>query len=157
MTKALITIGTIALVGLLALFALGKMSATGAAPGLRDGKLQPCPVTPNCVCSEYARDPAHAIEALEILAENANRAMPRLKKIVAKLGGKVITSREDYLATTFTSPLFGFVDDVEFRIDASRTTIHIRSASRVGHGDLGANRERIESIRQEFRKTAGGA
>ncbi|PZO25782.1 MAG: DUF1499 domain-containing protein, partial [Betaproteobacteria bacterium] len=42
---------------------------------------------------------------------------------------------------------FGFVDDVEFRIDQGSGLLHVRSASRVGYSDLDANRKRVEQIR----------
>jgi uncharacterized protein (DUF1499 family) len=39
----------------------------------------------------------------------------------------------------------GYVDDVEFR--KTETQVHVRSASRVGHSDMGANRKRVEALR----------
>jgi len=36
-------------------------------------------------------------------------------------------------------------------LDASERVIHLRSASRVGRSDLGANRKRIESIRAQVK------
>jgi len=50
----------------------------------------------------------------------------------------------------FRSPLFSFTDDVECRLDAAAHQIEIRSASRAGHSDLGANRKRVEAIRTAF-------
>jgi len=47
-------------------------------------------------------------------------------------------------------PVFGFVDDVEFRFDRNTGCIHVRSASRLGISDLGVNRRRIEDIRRKF-------
>jgi uncharacterized protein (DUF1499 family) len=40
-----------------------------------------------------------------------------------------------------------FVDDVEFLLDAPAGLVHVRSASRLGRRDFGANRTRIEAIR----------
>ena len=42
----------------------------------------------------------------------------------------------------------GFVDDVEFLADPASDQVHVRSASRLGHSDLGVNRERVENIRE---------
>jgi uncharacterized protein (DUF1499 family) len=53
---------------------------------------------------------------------------------------------------TFASALFGFVDDLEIRIDAEVGSIHLRSASRVGKSDLGANRKRVEIIQKLYRE-----
>ena len=40
-----------------------------------------------------------------------------------------------------------YVDDVEFWFDPAANAIQVRSASRVGRGDLGVNRKRIEAVR----------
>ena len=64
-------------------------------------------------------------------------------------GRITIRSREEhYLHAEFTSRIFRFVDDVEFLLEDG--IIHVRSASRVGRWDLGANRARIEDIRGRF-------
>ena len=41
-----------------------------------------------------------------------------------------------------------YVDDVEFWFDPGANVIQVRSASRVGKGDLGMNRKRIEMVRE---------
>jgi uncharacterized protein (DUF1499 family) len=43
--------------------------------------------------------------------------------------------------------LFGFVDDMEFRMDEAAGRIDVRSASRTGYYDFGVNRRRVEEIR----------
>ena len=55
--------------------------------------------------------------------------------------------KPDYLYAEYSSALFGFVDDVEFYFPPETHIIHVRSASRLGHSDLGVNRKRIEAIR----------
>jgi len=42
----------------------------------------------------------------------------------------------------------GFVDDLEFLSEPSKGVIQVRSASRMGHSDLGVNRSRVERIRK---------
>jgi len=66
---------------------------------------------------------------------------------------KILTDKEDYIRVEFTSALFRFVADDEFYLlneKSDETIIHVRSASRVGSSDLGANRKRIERIRSKF-------
>jgi uncharacterized protein (DUF1499 family) len=63
---------------------------------------------------------------------------------------KVVSSGADYLKAEARSAVFRFVDDVEFRLDAETGLIHVRSASRVGYSDLGANRKRVEALRERF-------
>ena len=57
----------------------------------------------------------------------------------------IISQEDNYLHATFTSKLFRFVDDVELLLDGDK--VHVRSVSRVGYSDLGANRKRVEAIR----------
>lgn len=59
----------------------------------------------------------------------------------------LIEEEEAYLHYEFTSRLLRFVDDVEFVFDDESKTIHFRSASRIGYGDHGVNRDRMEQIR----------
>ena len=61
---------------------------------------------------------------------------------------KLVEEDESYLHCEFTSLLFRFVDDVEFVFDDATKTLHFRSASRTGYGDLGVNRKRMEEIRR---------
>jgi len=60
---------------------------------------------------------------------------------------KLVEEDETYLHYEVTSLLFRFVDDVEFLFDDDTKTIHFRSASRTGYGDLGVNRTRMEQLR----------
>ena len=137
------------IVAFLYLMHLGKVSKNGSAPGLADNKLAPCPASPNCVCSEYADDTSHYVKAMSF-SGSAEQAIEKLTNIVTSLGGLQAIQTDNYLATTFTSKLFGFVDDVEFRIDETNQLVHIRSASRVGHGDMDANRNRAALIQAQF-------
>ena len=130
-----------------AVFAL--LSMTGSVPnnlGLAGGKLAPCPDTPNCV-SSAATDPRHAIAPFA-LDRSPGAAKEELKQATGKLPrAKLVSETENYLRFEFRSLIFRFVDDVEFHLDETTKTIYVRSASRVGHSDLGVNRRRVEAIR----------
>lgn len=65
---------------------------------------------------------------------------------MTELGGTIVKRDGDLLHVTFTSKLFRFVDDVMLLIDGD--IMQVRSSSRVGHSDFGANRERIERLRK---------
>ena len=121
------------------LWFLGHQSNTGSPPGLSAGVLAPCPSSPNCVCSERGAADSHAVDPLPA------SSWARLPAAVEAAGGVVVERGDDYLAAAFKSRLFGFVDDVEFRKAAD--AVHVRSASRVGHSDLGVNRKRVEALR----------
>ena len=114
--------------------------------GVQNGKLLPCPPTPNCVSSQ-STDKGHAIEPLRY-SSSTPEAMAALKQIVQQMKRTTIVKEtNDYLYVEFTSAMWRFVDDVEFWFDENTHTIHVRSASRKGKSDLGVNRKRIEEIR----------
>jgi uncharacterized protein (DUF1499 family) len=148
--KLLIIIASISLLVIIALFIFGYMSHSGEAHGLVEGRLTPCPDKPNCVSSELVSDAKHYIEPLVYSADEATSILPRLKTIIYEMGGSIQIEETNYLAATFTSSVFRFVDDLELRIDTGQKTIHLRSASRVGHGDGGANRKRVELLKNSF-------
>lgn len=133
---------------LLPIVGLALLSAFSRRPsnlGVIDGHLAACPDSPNCV-STAASDREHRMEAL-LFQGSARNALERIKAIVGSLPRtKIVDERDNYLHVEFTSALFRFVDDVEFLIDEPAGKIHFRSASRVGRGDLGANRRRMEQI-----------
>ena len=54
---------------------------------------------------------------------------------------------EKYLYATATTSLMKYVDDIEFLLSDDGQSIQVRSASRIGKADLGANARRIEIIR----------
>lgn len=109
-------------------------------------QLSPCPSSPNCV-STQAQDEGHAIAPLTYRKSRAE-AKEALKEVVRTLSRtKLVDEDESYLHYEFTSMLLRFVDDVEFLFDDDTKTIHFRSASRTGYGDLGVNRARMEQVR----------
>lgn len=111
-----------------------------------DGQLRDCPDSPNCVCS-YEKDEQHAIEPLP----GGEGAMEQLRQVLTSMSGvDVIADERDYVRAECTSRLMRYVDDIEFLRDEEAGVIHVRSASRVGHSDLGANRDRVEEIRRRL-------
>ena len=136
------------------LLSLGLLLAgcTGTRPvnlGVHNGKLAPCPASPNCVSSQGS-DREHSIEPLRYTG-SPGEAMDRLKKIVISMKrSRIITETGSYIHAEYTSALFRFVDDVEFFLDERAAVIQVRSSSRIGSSDLGVNRERVEDIRAAF-------
>lgn len=146
----LTVIAILTAVVLVRLAMLGQGSKSGQAPGLVSGSLAPCPDKPNCVCSEFGEDAAHYITPLDYSGVSAEKAFSELVEIIEELGGEVIVANDEYIAATFSSALFGFVDDVEYRLEPTQKRIQLRSASRVGHSDLGVNRKRAEAMTNSF-------
>lgn len=143
MTKLLLGMAIIA-VGATVFGCAGKRPA---ALGLREGRLNPCPASPNCVSSQ-ATDDLHRIAPLAYEGAPA-AAKEALKRAIAAMPRAVIVTETDtYLHAEFTSRLFRFVDDVELAIEPG--AVQVRSASRVGYGDMGVNRKRVEELRRRF-------
>jgi uncharacterized protein (DUF1499 family) len=118
--------------------------------GVSNGKLAPCPNSPNCVSSQTT-DAVHQIAPLTFTS-TPKQAITNLKNIIQSLPRtKIITETEDYLYVEFKSALLGFVDDVEFHLEGNANMIQVRSASRLGQSDLGVNRQRIETIRAKLK------
>ena len=108
--------------------------------------LLPCPDSPNCVSSQ-SRDAEHFVEPFRYEGSQSH-ARERLLSVLRSMGGaNVVESSPTYVRAEFTSAVFRFVDDVEFYFPGDATVIHVRSASRVGYYDFGANRKRVERIR----------
>lgn len=138
------------MVAILIVISLAIQSALAQRPsslGVVDGQLRPCPATPNAVCSQ-TDSPNHRLAPVAFQGDPAE-AWQRLKQAVKALPRtQIITEKDGYLHAESTSLLFRFVDDVEFLLDAPARQIHFHSASRVGHSDLGVNRQRIEAVRK---------
>jgi uncharacterized protein (DUF1499 family) len=142
----LIVIGLFVILALL----LTVLSCASNPPKVQlvDGKLRPCPSSPNCVSSE-SDSASSRIEPLTFQCP-PEKAWSALKETIREMGGKIQEEHDGYLWATFTSKLFRFVDDVEFRMVSSDGMIHVRSGSRVGYSDLGVNRKRVEKLRTIF-------
>jgi uncharacterized protein (DUF1499 family) len=136
---------------------LGHSSKSGQAPGLVSGTLAPCPDKPNCVCSEFGESAAHSIAPLDYSNAPPQKAWGDILQTIEELGGKVVIANDEYFAATFSSSLFGFIDDVECRLESSKKRIQIRSASRVGHSDMGVNRKRVEAMARLFDQRMSGS
>ncbi|MFC1888615.1 DUF1499 domain-containing protein [Thermodesulfobacteriota bacterium] len=138
----------ISMLNVLAMLTVSCASQGKWPAGLTEGKLAPCPDRPNCVSSEDDAEPSR-IEPLTFTGK-PEVAWGCLKRAVQSMGGTIEREDNDYIWATFKTKLFRFVDDVEFRMDAPNSLIHVRSASRVGYSDLGVNRRRIETLRRRF-------
>jgi uncharacterized protein (DUF1499 family) len=86
-------------------------------------------------------------------AEATARAMPRWEVLELQPGAGRIEA-------TATSRIFHFVDDVVIRVspgDAGTTRVDVRSRSRMGRSDLGANSNRIRAYLSALEATLSGS
>lgn len=109
--------------------------------GVRDGKLAPCKRSPNCVSSQASpSDEEHYIAPLHGTMQEVRRAVEGYP------GANIVKADKNYLYAEFRTRLMRYVDDVEFFFDGR--VVQVRSCSRLGRRDFGANRRRIEELRR---------
>lgn len=111
--------------------------------------LAPCPNRPNCV-SSAASDPRHAVAPMQ-LAGDSDMEWDEVRMMVGRLPrSRMVKATDRYLHVILRSRVFGFIDDLELKLDPQSSVIAIRSASRTGHFDFGVNRRRVESLREQL-------
>lgn len=113
-------------------------------------QLKACPDTPNCINTEHPEKTSQYMPPLDYDETKADKIMLEAKKIILQMGGSIIKEEPNYLAVTFTSMIFRFVDDFEVRNDVKHHTLQIRSASRTGYSDFGVNKRRVEEFLKQF-------
>ncbi|MFD2532716.1 DUF1499 domain-containing protein [Gracilimonas halophila] len=107
----------------------------------KNNPLPPCPTTPNCI--RVSRDLEAGLEQV------CERLMLLFEEEAHEF--EVIDPKRIELHAVYRIPVFGFKDDVDVIMEEAEgvTTVHIRSASRLGAYDLGVNKRRVKRI---FRK-----
>ena len=105
--------------------------------------LAPCGSLPNCVNS-YSGKGGQAVEPLRATASQ----WTSLKLWLREQKNWQITADDDlFLQAVAITPTMRFRDDVQLLFQPNAQTIQVRSSSRLGIGDMGANRKRVESLR----------
>ena len=130
----------------------------GKAPnglGVTDGRLKGLSKTPNCVSSQAGLYPDHPQKQYASIAPlkfagDGEQAMGKLAVALSKTERTVVVKREPgYIYAQSTTALLKFTDDLELWLDKPNGVIQVRSASRLGQKDLGANRARVEALRAQ--------
>lgn len=84
------------------------------------------------------------------MAQSPEQVFNKAKEIVSEFGWQLQweDAKSGHIEAMFESAVFGFKDDVIIRIEASASgsVVDVRSSSRVGVSDLGANAKRIEAF-----------
>lgn len=96
--------------------------------------LAPCPSQPGCARRQVSGSEFDG--ALETLRSALERE-PRTR---------IVRVTSHYLHAEVRTRLFGFVDDVEARLDPVTGQLELRSSSRVGKSDLGVNGARLDRL-----------
>jgi len=126
----------------LAIPGMGASVAGGVVTDNGQQSLADCPGTPNCQRDTLTigGEPSQAIRTMAtLIGENSHT--------------QIVTQDEQYLHATWSSPIMGFIDDVEFLLvqpeNGEQPVLQVRSASRLGKSDLGANAARIDTLRND--------
>ncbi len=121
----------------------------GHSLGVKEGRLAPCPDSPNCVSTQsevkrHAMNPLPFVRTREASRERILSILKGMKR------STIVTITETYIRAEFRTALWRFVDDVEFFLDENARLVHFRSASRVGTYDFGVNRKRMKEISEKY-------
>ena len=92
-----------------------------------------------------------------LLHADASTAMHTLAQVVRELGWHPVSVDEKgaQMRAVVVSPVLRFSDDIHLRLlarSAERVELMVRSSSRVGRGDLGANAHHIMILRDALRR-----
>ena len=118
-----------------------------------DAVLPPCGMLPNCVNSDSGTG-GSAIAPLQATTAQ----WQALKRWLAQQDNWTITEETpDFLQAVVKTPLMQFRDDVQLMFDRQAGELQVRSSSRLGISDMGANRRRIESLRTHLASEAAAA
>ena len=113
--------------------------------------LAPCPNSPNCV-SSLSGSEDRRVAPLEV-SDNRETSMERLQSVLDTLARvEYDVVGQSRIQARFKSLMLRFTDDVTFYV-RENGVVEVRSASRVGYWDLGANRRRVESLREQLAET----
>ncbi len=110
--------------------------------------LAPCPSSPNCV-SSLADDDRHKVAPLPGAGNRAD-SLALLDAVLEdwpRVSHRAVGPAR--VEARFTTRILRFVDDVTFYVHEDGV-IEVRSASRIGYWDLGANRRRVEDLREQL-------
>ncbi len=130
--------------GFVCLLLLGGCATVG--PFEVSETLPPCPASPNCVSSDATKD-VHAIAPLRVVGDIGVAWATLLDYLRGDRSYTVVTHTDEYIHAEARTRWLRFVDDVVFAARPEAAAIAVRSASRLGYSDLGANRRRIEKLR----------
>lgn len=142
---SLIAVAAVAVLVILVRLWVSRNPGTPVARGVENGRLATCPDSPNCVSTVDTTDYAQ-MASIPYEGETAVVQQRILQTIEQMPRTNVVTVEPTYIHVEFSTPTIGFVDDVEFLINEEAQQIEFRSASRLGYGDGGANRKRMEQF-----------
>ncbi len=119
------------------------LTTRSAAGGVVDGDLARCTSADNCQSSAAAD-----VQPLAFPAASETQWQQFIDTVASLPGYKVLKREGDHVHFEARTPLMNYRDDLELLWRREADEIAIRSASRFGLKDLGANAQRIEMVRK---------
>ena len=130
------------------LTAMLLLAGCSSPPGKPETRqvLPECGWLPNCVNSQSGR----GVQASEPLSANAEQ-WQQLKTWIAQQEDWEITVDDGNLIQAIVkTPLMRFRDDIQLLFVPDEQLIQVRSSSRLGFSDIGANARRVETLRDQL-------
>ena len=101
-------------------------------------ELKPCIQISHCVREELS-------------VENISEPFESIKQIIEKTPRtQIVENDRDYLHAEVTSRIMKYIDDLEVSYIPDNNRIIIRSESRIGEGDFGVNKKRVDLIKNNL-------
>lgn len=118
--------------------------------GVTEGRLTPCPSTPNCASSQENRR-LHWVKPIPFVG-SLEETMMRIREVLEKEMDRIVVRvyDDDYIYAEAQTAALHFIDDLEIYCVDAEEVCHVRSASRIGYSDLGVNLSRLREIRQRM-------
>jgi uncharacterized protein (DUF1499 family) len=131
-------------------YVIPALSSRPLKLGVSGGKLSPCDGS-GCISSQ-SDDPRSALQPIPYRTD-LDIARNRLISMLRQTDGVAIIdlSRPNYLYAEARSPLWQWIDDLEFYFDDENKLIQFRAAPRLRFS-ASLNRQRIQAISQQFQQ-----
>tara|TARA_Y100000589_G_C27005143_1_gene568449 strand:+ start:283 stop:672 length:390 start_codon:yes stop_codon:yes gene_type:complete len=101
-------------------------------------EINPCIELSHCVLEKFN-------------VENIEAPYEKIKLIIEETPRTQIVEEDgDYLHAEVTSRIMKYIDDLEVSYSKDENFITVRSESRVGEGDFGVNKKRVEKLKNNF-------
>jgi uncharacterized protein (DUF1499 family) len=128
------------------------VGATLLVAGCTSAPMQPgngedlavCGSFPNCVVSVDKNSSAY----IKPLSANLQQWQALKQTLGQQDDWQIIINDESFIQAVVTTATMRFKDDVQLQFVAADETIQVRSSSRLGYSDMGANAARVEGLRE---------
>ena len=101
-------------------------------------EIKPCVEINHCIREEWN------VEGIDNPFENVQEIIKNTPR------AEIVTVESDYLRAEYTSRIMKYIDDLEVSYSSDSKKLIVRSESRVGDGDFGVNKKRVDLLRSQL-------